>query len=239
MYAEQPTTTVPGLAIASAIAVILVGISVVLIFFVAPTEATMGDVQRIVYLHVAVAWYGLLSMLAASATGATYLATRRLDYDHWSHAATEVGSLCAALTLITGSLWAHEAWGTWWTWEPRLTTSLVMWMMYAGLLLIRSSVDDPHRRARVCSVLAIICVCDVPLVLMATRWFRGVHPVSPDMDHTMRFVLLAAIASFSMLFVLLTVWRARQLHRAERIGLSELSSPPRAHRRSFARQSYL
>jgi len=238
MYAEQPQTILPSLALASAIAAGLVGITVALIFFVAPTEATMGDVQRIVYLHVAVAWFGLLSMLVASATGAMYLATRRLDYDHWSHAATEVGSLCAALTLITGSMWAHEAWGTWWTWEPRLTTSLVMWMMYAGLLLIRSSVDDPHRRARVCSVLAIICVCDVPLVLMATRWFRGVHPVAPEMDHTMRLVLLVAILSFSMLFALLTIWRARQLHRAERIGLSELSSPPRTLRRSFATQSH-
>lgn len=238
MYARQPKTNLPGVAFACSIVVGLVGIAVALVFFVAPTEATMGDVQRIVYLHVAVAWYGLLSMLVASATGAMYLTTRRLDYDHWSHAATEVGSLCSALTLITGSMWAHEAWGTWWTWEPRLTTSLVMWMMYAGLLLIRSSIDDPHRSARVCSVLAIICVCDVPLVLMATRWFRGVHPVSPEMDHTMRVVLLVSIVSFSILFTFLTIWRTRQLHRAERIELSELSSSLGMLRRSVAMQSH-
>ena len=117
-----------------------------LIFFVAPTEATMGDVQRIVYLHVSVAWCGLAGCLAMGVCGAIYPCRRRLEWDFWSQAAGEVGWLCTTLTLITGSAWAHEAWGTWWTWEPRLTSSLVLWIIYAGIFLVRSSIEDPHRR---------------------------------------------------------------------------------------------
>lgn len=188
------------------------------IFFVAPTEETMGDVQRIIYLHVAVAWCGLAAMIALGLCGGAYLVSRRLSWDFWAQALCEVGCLCTFLTLVTGSAWAHEAWGTWWTWEPRLTSSLVMWIMYCGMLLIRSSVDEPHRRARVGAVLAIIGIGDVPLVLMATRWFRGVHPVSPDMDPTMRTVLLASLISFTVLFAYLAALRRRQLGIADRVA---------------------
>lgn len=199
----------------------LVLLSVFMIFFVAPTEATMGDVQRIVYLHVAVAWCGLASCLAMGSCGAAYLARRRLEWDYWSQAAGEVGWLCATLTLITGSAWAHEAWGTWWTWEPRLTSSLVLWIIYAGIFLVRSSVEDPHHRARISGVLAVIGMSDVPLVLMATRWFRGVHPVTPEMDPRMKWVLLASVISFTALFAYLAVQRRRQLELAERAAQLE------------------
>ncbi len=187
------------------------------IFFVAPTEATMGDVQRIIYLHVAVAWCGLAAMIALGLCGGAYLVSRRLSWDFWSQALCEVGCLGTFLTLVTGSAWAHEAWGTWWTWEPRLTSSLVMWIMYCGMLLIRSSIEEPQRRARVGAVLAIIGVGDVPLVLMATRWFRGVHPVSPEMDPTMRVVLLTSLVSFTAVFAYLATMRRRQLEIADQV----------------------
>ena len=124
-------TSAITLAIGTVIACLMVA-STWMIFFVAPTEATMGDVQRIVYLHVSVAWCGLAGCLAMGFCGAIYLVRRRLEWDFWSRAAGEVGWLCTTLTLITGSAWAHEAWGTWWTWEPRLTSSLVLWIIYAG-----------------------------------------------------------------------------------------------------------
>jgi heme exporter protein C len=203
---ESRTTTVAGLAVAC-----LVATAAIMIFFVAPTEATMGDVQRIVYLHVSVAWCSLAAAVAMGLCGAMYLTRRRLEWDFWSQASCEVGWLCATLTLVTGSIWAHEAWGTWWTWEPRLTSSFVLWMMYSGIMLLRSSVDDPHRRGRISAVLATISLSDVPLVLMATRWFRGVHPVAPEMDPQMRLVLLTSVASLTALFSFLVVLRCRQL----------------------------
>lgn len=198
------------------IVAICAAISFVLIFFVAPTEATMGDVQRVLYLHVAVAWCGLVSAFVMGFCAAMYLANRRLEWDYWSLAATEIGGLCTTLTLVSGSAWAHEAWGTWWTWDPRLTSSLILWLVYAGILLARGSIEDPHRRARVGGVLALVGVADVPLVIMATRWFRGIHPVSPEMDLHMRYVLLASVLCFTVLFACLLIQRRFRLELAER-----------------------
>ncbi len=196
----------------------LVLVALWMIFFVAPTEATMGDVQRIVYLHVSVAWCALVGCLAMGFCGVVYLATRRLAWDQRSQAAGEIGWLATTLTLMSGSAWAHEAWGTWWTWEPRLTSCLVLWIMFAGLFLVRSSIEDPHRRARIGGVLALAAMADVPLVFMATRWFRGVHPVTPDMDPAMRVVLLTSVVCFSTLFAYLATARRRQLALAERVA---------------------
>lgn len=188
-----------------------------MIFLFAPREITMGDVQRIVYLHVAVAWCGLAGCVAMGLTAAAYLARRNSVWDHWSQAAGELGWLCATLTLATGSLWAHEAWNTWWTWEPRLTASLVLWTVFAGYFLVRASIEDAQRRARLSAVLAILALADVPLVIMATRWFRGIHPVTPEMDPRMRIVLLISIVSFSALFILLAILRKEQLELAARV----------------------
>jgi heme exporter protein C len=191
--------------------------SSVLAFFIAPTEDTMGDVQRILYVHVSVAWCGLASCVAMGVCAAMFLSSKRLEWDHWSQAAAEVGWLCTTLTLVTGSAWAHEAWGTWWTWDPRLTSSLILWIIYAGIIFVRASIDDPYRRARIGGILAIAGLSDVPLVIMATRWFRGVHPVTPEMDSTMRLVLLCCVLSFMALFVYLIVQRRRQLGLSERV----------------------
>jgi heme exporter protein C len=123
-----------------------------MIFVVAPREATMGEVQRIVYLHVAVAWCGLAGCIAMGGSAVMYLLRRTHVWDQWSQASAELGWLCTTLTLATGSLWAHEAWNTWWTWEPRLTSSLILWMLFAGYFLVRSSLDDTQHRARVSAV---------------------------------------------------------------------------------------
>lgn len=188
-----------------------------MIFLFAPREITMGDVQRIVYLHVAVAWCGLAGCVAMGLAAVAYLARRNPAWDRWSQAAGELGWLCSTLTLATGSLWAHEAWNTWWTWEPRLTASLVLWTVFAGYFLVRTSIEDAQRRARLSAVLAILALADVPLVIMATRWFRGMHPVTPEMDPQMRIVLLLSIISFSALFILLVVLRKEQLELAARV----------------------
>ena len=190
----------------------LLAIAVVAIFVLAPTEETMGDAQRIVYVHVSVAWVALLCFLVMAAGGVVYLARRDLGCDHWARAAAELGWLCSTLTLATGSLWAHSAWNTWWTWDPRLAATFVLWVIYSGCLIVRAGLEDPHRRARVGAVLAILGLLDLPMVVMATRWFRGVHPASPQMEPSMRAVLLVSIAAFTALFALLLVRRRTQLH---------------------------
>ncbi len=202
---------------AAVVTLACLSVSFVLIFYVAPTESTMGDVQRILYLHVPIAWCGLVCCIAMAFCGAAYLRSRKLEWDHWSKAVAELGWISTTLTLLTGSAWAHEAWGVWWTWDPRLTTSLVLWLIYAGVLLTRGAIDDPLQRARICAVLAIVGMGDVPLVIMATRWFRGVHPIAPEMDPQMRWVLLACVTIYTALFVHLTFQRKRQLAICEQL----------------------
>lgn len=179
--------------------------------FLAPTESTMGHAQRLVYIHVPVAWFDLLAFLAMGVCGIVYLARRDLKWDHGFQAAAEVGWLCCGLTLVTGSLWAHEAWGTWWEWDPRLTTTFILWAIYSGVLLVRSGIEDPHHRARVGAVLAILGALDVPLVIVATRWFRGMHPVAPEMTPSMRVALLTGVVGFTVFFLFLARRRYEQL----------------------------
>jgi len=186
--------------------------------FLAPTESSMGHAQRIVYVHVPVAWLGLLGFLVMAGSGVAYLARRDLKWDHWFQAAAELGWMCSGLTLVTGSLWAHEAWGTWWEWDPRLTTAFILWAVYSGILMVRSGLDDPHRRARVGAVLAVLGGLDVPLVVMATRWFRGLHPVAPEMDPLMRLTLLISVVGFTLFFV----WLAGR--RRVQLGLESLAA---------------
>ncbi len=163
----------------------------------------MFDAQRIVYVHVAVAWVGLLSFLLTAGAGVLYLWRRQMRWDFWAQSAAEVGWLCSTLTLVSGSLWAHAAWNTWWTWDPRLTTSLILWALYGGYFLVRGSIEEPEHRARIGAVLAVLGALDVPLVVMSTRWFRGMHPVTPEMEPAMRVVLLVSVFSFTVFFAYL------------------------------------
>ncbi len=204
----------------------LLGASILMLFLYAPTEATMGHAQRTLYLHVSVAWCGLAGSLGMGLCGAAYLVRRRLTWDHRSQALAEVSWLCISLTLVTGSLWAHEAWGVWWTWEPRLTSALVLWLIYVAMFLVRAGIEEPQRRARVGAVLAILAVCDIPMVLLATRWFRGVHPVAPEMDGRMRLTLVVTAVSFTCFFAFCTWQRRRQLGLAERIAVLEARAEP-------------
>jgi heme exporter protein C len=195
--------------------------AIAMMFLYAPTEATMGDAQRILYLHVSVTWSGLAACVAMGACSAVYLFRRNLVWDYWSQASTEVACLCFTVTLASGSLWAHEAWGVWWTWEARLTSALVLWLMLAGTCLARASVDDLHSRARIGAVLAILAICNLPILIMATRWFRGVHPVAPEMDPRMRVVMLTAMLGFTAFFALLVWQRRSQIDLAGRVLTAE------------------
>jgi heme exporter protein C len=194
-----------------------------MVFLYAPTEATMEQAQRILYLHVSVTWCGLAACMAMGACSAVYIIRRDLLWDYWSQASAELACVCFTITLVSGSLWAHEAWGVWWTWEPRLTSTVVLWLILAGICLARSSVDDLQSRARVGAVLAVLAMCDLPILIMATRWFRGVHPVAPQMDPRMRIALLGAALGFAAFYALLMRQRRVQIELAARVLTAERS----------------
>lgn len=152
------------------------------VFIYAPEERTMGAVQRIFYLHVGLAWNAYLAFLIVAVSGAMYLVRRDWRWDACAHSAAELGILFTTLTLLTGTLWARPVWNVWWTWDPRLTTTLIMWFMYVAYLLVRAAAEGEELRARVSAVFGILAFMNVPLVHFSARWWRGLHPVIVDVQ---------------------------------------------------------
>ncbi len=204
------------LAVASALAVL---VALGMVFLYAPREATMGDVQRIFYFHVASAWVGFFAFFVTFVGGIGYLITRSRRWDILAMASEEVGVAFIAMTVITGSLWARPVWNTFWTWEPRLTISAVQLLIYIAYGMLRAAIPEPERRARFAAVYGIVAFVTVPLSWFAIRWWRTIHPdiltggggmaITPRMVHT----LLVSLAAFTLLYVTLVRQRMR-LERA-------------------------
>jgi len=158
------------------LAVVLLPAAMGLVFFYAPVERTMGVVQKVFYIHLPLAAAAFLSFFVAFVAGAVYLVRRERRWDALGAAAVEVGVVLTTLVLVTGSLWGRPIWNTWWTWDPRLTTSLILWFIYAAYLILRTSVEDEGRRAVYCAVVAVAGFVDVPVVFLSARVFRSIHP---------------------------------------------------------------
>ena len=142
----------------------------------APTDAIEGDAQRIFYFHVPSAWLGMLSFCVLAVAGVVYLWKQDERWDWVARAAAEIGVVFITITLITGSLWGRPIWGTWWTWDARLTTTLILWFIYIAYLMLRSYMGHTPASARAGAVLAIIGVIDVPIIYESVNWWRTLHP---------------------------------------------------------------
>lgn len=168
------------------LSLILLGFSLLLVvgawyyaFLVAPTEASMAvhePVQRIFYVHLPSAFISFLAFFVVFCGSLLYLLTRNLRWDQVAVSAAEVGAIFCAAVLITGPLWAKPIWGIWWTWDARLTTTLILFLLYVAYLMLRHYVTDPNRRALLAAVVGILAFVDVPIVYMANRWWRTQHP---------------------------------------------------------------
>ena len=174
----------------------------------APTEATMGHVQRIFYFHVSTAWVGFLAFLVTFVAGAAYLGRNEAWWDHLAASSEEVGFVFITMAIITGSIWAKPVWNTWWTWEPRLTTSAILWLIYVAYLILRQSLDDRTRRARFSAVYGIVGFISVPITFMAIRWWRTIHPVilqsgGFSLSGRMLTALFVSLGAFTLLYVAL------------------------------------
>lgn len=158
-------------------AVVAMAIAVGSIFLYAPTEVTMGNVQRLFYFHVGSAWVGALAFGAALIGGVLYLRRGDRRYDNLSSASVEVGLVFLTMAIIGGSFWGKPAWNTWWIWSPRLTLVTVAWLVYAAYFMLRGAIDDRHRRARFAAVYAIFAFLVIILTYVSIRIFRDIHPV--------------------------------------------------------------
>ena len=188
-----------------AVAVAMV-LALYMAFVFAPTEATMGDVQRIFYFHMPSAMAAFLAFGVVFVASVQWLRTKQSRWDVMAVSATEVGIVFCTIALMSGSIWAKPIWGTWWDWDPRLTTTLILWLIYVSYLMLRTTVENPARRASLSAVVGIVGFIDVPLVFMSIRWWRSVHPVlltsdGFEMAPSMTATLMVCLVAFTLLFV--------------------------------------
>ncbi len=202
-----------GLALAVLSVIAFLG-AMWMVFGYAPREATMGDVQRIFYFHVASAWVGFFGFFVTFAAGIVYLIREDRRWDIVAASSAEIGLAYITMTLLTGMLWAKPAWGVYWTWEPRLTISAVQWLLYVAYVMLRGSVASPEREARFAAVYGIVAFVTVPLSWFAIRWWRTIHPQvvsSEGMAMTPKMVqtLLTSIGVFTLVYATLLRQRIR------------------------------
>jgi len=205
----------------------IIGISAVLVlawvvvsaFFVTPADAQQGDAVRIMYAHVPAAWIAYLAFITTAIASGISLARRHrtLGFDRVAGASAEVGVLFMGLALVTGSLWGRLTWGTFWQWDPRLTTTLFLFVTYVGYLAVRNIDNDPYRRAKRSSILALLAVLEIPLVHFSVVLWRSLHQeasvLNPDgdvrLDDMMLFTLFSGVVAFTLVFVWLVIHRQR------------------------------
>ncbi len=189
------------------IAAVLMLIAIYMVFIYAPTERTMGDIQRIFYFHVSSAWVGFFAFGVTFFYSAAFLKKKDLKWDNIAVSSAEIGLLFTTITLITGSLWARPVWGIWWTWDARLTSTLVLWLIYLSYLMLRNYIESETKRAYLSSVVGIIGFTNVFLVYFSIRWWRTQHPapviaggsgsgLAPEMQLTFGFCLVAFTALY-------------------------------------------
>ena len=191
-------------------------VSLYMDFLYAPEEETMGQVQRIFYIHVACAWTALLGFIIIFGASILYLWKRSPAADELAHATGEVGFIFCSGVLITGPLWAKPAWGIWWAWDARLTLTFLLWLLYVAYLMLRSYLVNPGRAANLCAVVGVIGFVDVIIDYMAIRWWRTQHPQpvmfggpNSGLDPRMLLTLLVSWGAFTCLFFLLLRMRLR------------------------------
>jgi len=188
-------------------------------FWLTPADAVQGESVRIMYVHVPTAWVAYLAFVVTALTSGLSLARRHrtLGFDRVAGASAEVGVLFMAMTLVTGSLWGRLTWGTFWQWDPRLTTTLFLFVTYVGYLAVRNIDTDPQRRARRSAVIALLAVLEIPLVHFSVVLWRSLHQeasvLNPDgdvrLDGLMLFTLFSGVVAFSLIYVWLVLHRQR------------------------------
>ena len=196
----------------------------VMAFGIAPREITQGNVQRIMYLHVPTVLVAYLAFAVVFVASVAYLWRRTPAADRLAHASAEVGVLFTGLTIASGAIWGKPTWGTWWTWDARLTSVAILFVMYLGYLLLRGMIEDHERGARYAAVLGIIAALDIPLVHFSVYWWRTLHqppsmlkPGPASMPEGILAALLVNVAAFALLYVYFVSKRIIVLRRVEEV----------------------
>ena len=188
----------------------------------APTELTQGPAQRIFYIHIGSAIVTYVAYAVTCVASIGYLWRRAEAWDMLARASAEVGLLLNTILLLSGAIWGKAIWGTWWSWDARLTSTLILWFIYAGYLMLRAYGGDTPQIARSAAVVGIIGVIDIPIINQSVRWWRTLHPApiveraDPALPPAMLQAMFVALLAFLILYAFLTLQRFRveQLHAA-------------------------
>jgi heme exporter protein C len=203
-----------------ALAILGLSLGLVMGFVVAPRELTQGNVQRIMYVHVPAILVAYLAFAVVLVASIVYLARRIDAADRVAHASAEVGLLFTGINIATGSIWGKPTWGTWWTWDARLTSVSIMFVMYLGYLLLRGMIDDRERAARFAAVVGVVAALNMPLVHFSVYWWRTLHqppsilrPGTSALPAVFWRVVLVHLVAFALVYLYFVVKRARLLAR--------------------------
>lgn len=186
------------------VAFIAIGVGLYFAFVYAPTEATMGSIQRIFYFHMGSNAASITSIIIAAVAAALFLKSGNLKWDRLSYACMELGVLFGAISLATGMIWARPVWNTWWTWEARLTSFLILWLVYVGYMMLRMSAREDLTIARIAAVFTFVGVIDVPFIMIAPRLWKGLHPVLFGTDAGGEFTFNITPPMLTTLFICIT-----------------------------------
>ncbi len=191
---------------------VLMVVSLYMSLIWAPTEITLGDSQRIFYIHIPLAWLGMLSVIILAVLSIAYLITRNIKWDNLAYSTAELGFILITLVLVTGMIWSKAEWTVWWTWDPKLTTTVILWFIYLSYIMLRTYGPSDLRGASYGAVLGIIGAIDVPMIYMAANWWSSAHPElnigplsneSSSVNSEMMMTLLVSLIAYTMLYIII------------------------------------
>jgi heme exporter protein C len=214
-------------------AAVMLLVSMFMVFYFAPDERTMGNVQRIFYFHVGAAWVAAVTFLVALIAGTSYLIRPSRTKDTIAAASVEIGVVFTTMTIASGAIWGRPAWNTWWIWSPRLTSITVMWLVYVAYFMLRGAIEDEDRRGRFSAVYVVAAFVTVLMTYVSIRLLRDIHPVvfgtalqtaqggeeglqdiAPGLDSAkMGITLTMTVTTFSLIYA---AWLANRI-RLQRI----------------------
>lgn len=196
-------------------ALVLILAALVVILFFTPADADMGAVQKVFYFHISAAWAGMLGFLVGTVAAIVLLIKKDRHWDAMSVSAIEIGLICSVIATLAGMIWAKPIWGTWWTWDARLTTMAIMILLYAAYFVLRAGIEDEEKRHRIAAVYAIVAFISVPLTFFSIRAYRGMHPVvigvqgGSFLSSKMVPAFVLSLVAFTILFLSLLWERIR------------------------------
>jgi len=203
------------------ISALLMLCTIYMIFIWVPTEQNLGVSQRIFYFHVPLAWIGMVSIIVVGVASIAHLASGDNKWDALAYSSAELGVIFATLILVTGAIWAKPVWGVWWSWDPKLTTTLILWFIYIGYLMVRAYSPSGSQGRRYASVVALLGAIDAPLIYLASIWWRTAHPdlnIGPlaesSLDSNMLLTFVVSLLAFTSFYIYL-LWERVRIRRVE------------------------